>query len=538
MRLLLLLGVLASLLVLLPGPMIAAQGADTCPGLVAEALQALDNACTGLTRNAACYGHNRIDATFWQPRDDLLFSQPADRVALIDLQTLATAPLDIETERWGVAVLNLQADLPDTLPGQAVTMLLMGDTTVTNRVTPEQAAGTVVPVIGATTTGANVRSRPTTASNILMSLRSGTEVTITGLSADRDWYQLLLADGSRGWIYAPLVRVSDGDALNQLPIGDRPRYGPMQAFYFTTGFGAPNCNEAPNAVVIQSNELAEVTLNVNELEIQLGSSIALTMASLNNGTARAMVLVLLEGRVQTRIGGYPIVLTTPGRAIAISVNEQGLVDQRSRLVRLRDVNLNEQLINACQFAANSALFGAALPSGACPRSINYYIPPPPPTAVPTPAGPNINFVADRTTVPPGECANLAWDVSNVQAVYFEGAGVTGQGSRQVCPRVTTPYTLTVVTRSGEQVTRSLTINVSGGYSISFYADKTSMSYTDCATLYWNTSGVQAVYYQNQGVVGNGSAVECPYDTGQYTYELRVILQDGSTEYRYVTIDVT
>ncbi len=112
-------------------------GETTCPALVESALAAAGEACADLERNTACYGHSLVEATFFEDRDDLVFSAPADRVALADLQTLTTAPLDGEANTWGVALLHLQANLPDTLPGQAVTMLLMGDATLENDVTPE-----------------------------------------------------------------------------------------------------------------------------------------------------------------------------------------------------------------------------------------------------------------------------------------------------------------------------------------------------------------------------------------------------------------
>lgn len=535
---------LLGLLIMLPGLLImqpgatAAQGDPACPALVDTALQSLDTVCVGLGRNAACYGHNRVDATFWQPREDLIFSQPADRIPLVDLQTVATAPLDLDTQAWGIALLNLQADLPETLPGQAVTMLVMGDTSVSNTVTPEQAAGAVVPVSAVTTTGANIRSRPTTNANVLVSFSAGTDLRLTAQSESRTWYELMLPDGGRGWIYGELVRVSDTDGLAALPVGDRARYGPMQAFYFTTGLAGPQCNEAPNALVISSNELADVTLNVNELEIQLGSTIALTTAWYNNNTERAMVLALLEGRVQTQVGGFPVALNRPGRAIAITLNERGLVDRGSRLIRLRDLTPGQNIGGACAIAAASSAFGGAIGTLGCPPEVTYYIPPPPPTAAPTPVGPNINFVADRTTINPNECVTLAWDVSNIREVYYQNQGVTGQGSRQECPRATTTYTLSVVTTAGEQQSRSITITVAGGYTIEFYADRTNMTYLDCATLFWNTEGIQEVYYQGEGVVGNGSRQECPYTIGTFTYELRVVLTNGQTEYRYVTIDVS
>jgi heat shock protein HslJ/uncharacterized protein YraI len=70
-----------------------------------------------------------------------------------------------------------------------------------------------------------------------------------------------------------------------------------------------------------------------------------------------------------------------------------------------------------------------------------------PTATATPA-PEISFNANRTTINAGEKATLNWSVDNVAAVYmypvgdrFENYPVTGQGSRDVQPYITTSYEL-------------------------------------------------------------------------------------------------
>lgn len=82
----------------------------------------------------------------------------------------------------------------------------------------------------------------------------------------------------------------------------------------------------------------------------------------------------------------------------------------------------------------------------------------PPTAVPT-SSPAIFFQADRTTLGAGSCAVLSWSVENVSAVYLDGAPVTGQDSRQVCPNTTTTYTLHVVKRDGSSSDVPVTITV-------------------------------------------------------------------------------
>ena len=87
-------------------------------------------------------------------------------------------------------------------------------------------------------------------------------------------------------------------------------------------------------------------------------------------------------------------------------------------------------------------------------------PTPTPTATPTPAA-HIAFWADATTVPAGSCTTIRWETENVQAVYLDGQGVPGDGSRQVCPCTPETHTLEVVLRDGSHEVRTLTIDVTG-----------------------------------------------------------------------------
>jgi len=88
---------------------------------------------------------------------------------------------------------------------------------------------------------------------------------------------------------------------------------------------------------------------------------------------------------------------------------------------------------------------------------------PPPTATatvtPTPQA-QITFNADKTFLVVEECTTLRWTVLNVQAALLDGAGVTGEGAKEVCPVETTTYKLTVQTFSGiEERTLTLVITL-------------------------------------------------------------------------------
>jgi len=82
-----------------------------------------------------------------------------------------------------------------------------------------------------------------------------------------------------------------------------------------------------------------------------------------------------------------------------------------------------------------------------------------------------------------------------------------------------------------------------GAKISFWADRTQINRGECATLNWDVHNVRGVWVYPQGSdfnafprTGQGNERVCPAATT--TYEMRVKLNDGSTQFRQVTINVT
>ncbi len=78
--------------------------------------------------------------------------------------------------------------------------------------------------------------------------------------------------------------------------------------------------------------------------------------------------------------------------------------------------------------------------------------------------------------------------------------------------------------------------------ISFWADRTNIEQGQCTVLRWSVEHVQAVWVYPQGEqyhrfprAGQGSEQVCPITTT--TYEMRVLLRDGATTFREVTINV-
>jgi hypothetical protein len=295
-----------SLLILTP---VAGLAQSTCPALVEQALTALGNNCSALDRNSACYGYDSLSATFSQEVTPDFFTLPADRTALTTLNSLRTAPLDLVLEQWGIAVLNVQANVPNTLPGQAVMVLLMGDVAVQNEVAADDASLPGTPITVTTQSGTALFSEPDDTTPILASLPAGTVIDADAISTDGDWVRVLF-EGIPGWISASAVN----DQVASLPALGADSQSPMQSFTFQTGLGEASCGEAPSLLAVQGPENLTVSLSVNGADIEMGSLVTLQMAS-----PTSILIVVHEGHVETADG----LVIEQGQAVLVEMDEEG-----------------------------------------------------------------------------------------------------------------------------------------------------------------------------------------------------------------------
>lgn len=172
------------------------------------------------------------------------------------------------------------------------------------------------------------------------------------------------------------------------------------------------------------------------------------------------------------------------------------------------------------------------------------------TATPAPTqtpAPGVEFSADRTRIDEGDCTTIRWNVTNIDSVFFyregqrwEDHGVTGQGSREVCPDRTTTYFLRVVRRDGSVDTRQLTIEVrqnAEAPNIDRFDIEPSgqIAAGQCVTIYWDVSGRvdQVNLLRNGGAIWNGAPQrgkfqDCPSGTGDMTYAIEASGPGGTS----------
>ena len=263
-------------------PVILAQA--TCPTIIQDAITVLGNSCDGISRNNACYGNIDVEAQFnlgyEQP-----FEQPGDLAQLVNMQRLTTAPIDLIEEEWGIALLSMQANIPDTIPGQSVIFMLLGDSEIENGVQPDGTLSNErIPVI--TRRSGSLRAEPSASSRILTFIPGSTEIGALGVSEDGEWLRVTY-NGQSGWIIARMVQT--------IPEFDTPTnselYTPMQSFYLRTGIGRPDCVQAPNTLMVQGPKDFSIDLTVNGAEIRIGSTVFL-----RNIAPDVMQLIVAEGQ--------------------------------------------------------------------------------------------------------------------------------------------------------------------------------------------------------------------------------------------------
>ena len=75
----------------------------------------------------------------------------------------------------------------------------------------------------------------------------------------------------------------------------------------------------------------------------------------------------------------------------------------------------------------------------------------------------VSFAAEPASIQPGQSVTLVWHAENPSGTTIEPelGRVTPRGSRQVTPKATTTYTLTVRGVNNQVLTRSVTVNVAG-----------------------------------------------------------------------------
>ena len=105
-----------------------------CQEIVESALESVPRNCAGLERDQLCVSHPLVAASFVDAAQNADFEPPGERASAADLGRVRSSGLEMEAAHWGVALLYLGANLPQTYAGPGVIVLLAGAAEVVNEI--------------------------------------------------------------------------------------------------------------------------------------------------------------------------------------------------------------------------------------------------------------------------------------------------------------------------------------------------------------------------------------------------------------------
>ncbi|MBN8619903.1 MAG: SH3 domain-containing protein [Anaerolineae bacterium] len=242
---------------------------ETCEPLLQTAFEQLNANCAALPGSAACFGSGASVTGEGDAGDG--FSQPGDQLPLSEILGVQTLPQD---EAWGLALLNVHANVPLELSEQGLKFILVGDVQVENAVDPATAFTPVPSIIVTPLVAANLRSAPSTDARVLANAPVGTELTADGVSSDGGWLRVL-SGGQLAWISRQIVAEKEGD-IESLPTITSNTRTLMQSLRLSTGANVPACSGAPaSSLLAQSPAGVNASITVNGVDIRFEGTIAL-----------------------------------------------------------------------------------------------------------------------------------------------------------------------------------------------------------------------------------------------------------------------
>ncbi len=281
-----------------------------CPAIVQQALATMSDNCDTMNRNTACYGYTLVNASFTEEVGETFFTTPTDRAGIRQLATLTTTGMDVEAGLWGVAVLNVQANVPNTIPGQSARFILMGDAEIEDAVNPSDAFIPVNPLTVTTLDRINVRSAPGLTANVIGVTTPAETLPADAVDATETWLRVV-RDGFIGWVSRDVVE--SGTPLDALPVITSQTRQPMQSFYLRTGIGQPACEQAPpDSILVQGPDNIVIDLTINGAEFQLASTMLVRII----GNGDIMEVLSIAGEV--KVEGMTL---TPGQKTEMCLDE-------------------------------------------------------------------------------------------------------------------------------------------------------------------------------------------------------------------------
>lgn len=321
--------------------------AELCQAFINEAFRDLGNNCANLDSNELCYGYGNfgeVTTTFYvdgEPqvvREDV-FTDPSDRLSLIeqnDLQTVESITTEeffldrnnngVDDNRWGVAVQEVRANLPQQLNQNTAIFVLFGGARIENGVFPEDALMLLdEPVDIIANPNAPLFGSPEGLGYVLPSDQVGTvsgSLEADGISPDGAWLRVFFLYerefGERATAWIRVADLEEAEGIDGLPVIGPDTYTPMQSLFLSNIFNDPICDDVPApGLLVQGPDEIETDFMVNNLPIRVTSTTFVEQIS-----ARRMRISAVSGITVLfpDMGGQEVI--APGFSRVICLTEE------------------------------------------------------------------------------------------------------------------------------------------------------------------------------------------------------------------------
>jgi hypothetical protein len=301
------------LFLLLTTPMVV-LGQNTeelCRAFINRAFGDLGNNCANLATDEVCYGYGNfgevtstfyVDGTNSVVREDI-FTEPSERMPLLNmdenttLETLVTEDLTLDRDndsedesRWGLAMLEVPANLPQQADKNSAVYVVFGGARLENAVLPEDAVTLNEDALIVTANdNSSLFASPVGLNYPVPAEELGTvsgELEADAISPDGNWLRIFFTYerrfGERTTAWIQLEDLEEPEGLESLPVLGPESYTPMQSFYLGNSFTQPECEQVPAAgVLVQGPDEIETDFTINNMPVRVTSTAYFRQLSAN-----------------------------------------------------------------------------------------------------------------------------------------------------------------------------------------------------------------------------------------------------------------
>jgi LysM repeat protein len=309
----------------------------------------------------------------------------------------------------------------------------------------------------------------------------------------------------------------------------------MGAVVLSTGIGAVTCTNAPpSAILVQSPDGTQVSLNINGAELTLGSTVYITAvqnAEMTIATIEGTAIVAALNATRIIQPGAQVRMplgTDDGLHVVGPPSEPQPYDvnavQRAPLVLLeREVQLPLPIAGPTVPPIGSTLATSTVP----PATVASQV-----TGTPGACVPRSDWT-DTYTVQRGDTLSTIARRFNVSLQDMQqGNCITNPDLIRVGQELHVPEQA-AVTSTIQALTTGITPTATAA---NFRVDLTTLQPRQCTTIRWDVDNATAVYFEGQITEGHSSQEICPTETTVYT--LMVVQPDGRQVPYTLTVQIT